>query len=77
MNWATCIDRYDQSHTLVYLYPQYHETQGYGVPFPFAKYERWQGDCGVSRGGAIASLNDHADIRRVFDGFFIETMPIQ
>lgn len=28
-------------------------------------------------GGAIASLNDHADIRRVFDGFFIETMPIQ
>jgi hypothetical protein len=26
---------------------------------------------------AATSLNDHPDIRRVFDGFYIETTPIQ
>lgn len=29
------------------------------------------------KGRAIVSLNDHPDIRRVFDGFHIEAVPIQ
>ncbi len=31
----------------------------------------------VDQRGAIVSLNDHPDIRRVFDGFHLETVPIQ
>ncbi|VWC25410.1 DNA methyltransferase [Burkholderia diffusa] len=29
------------------------------------------------KGRAMVSLNDHSDIRRAFDGFHIETVPIQ
>ncbi|MBO7770505.1 hypothetical protein J6357_29170, partial [Burkholderia pseudomallei] len=32
---------------------------------------------GRSRGRAIVSLNDHPEIRRVFAGFHIESVPIQ
>ncbi|MDW9228067.1 hypothetical protein C7S15_2643 [Burkholderia cepacia] len=77
MDWAACIDRYDRSHTLFYLDPPYYETQGYGVPFPFSEYEKMAERLRRLKGRAIVSLNDHPDIRRVFEGFYIETVPIQ
>ncbi|VWB41596.1 DNA adenine methylase [Burkholderia lata] len=76
-DWAACIDRYDRLHTLFYLDPPYYETEGYGVPFPFAEYEKMALHLRMIKGRAIVSLNDHPDIRRVFDGFHIETVPIQ
>jgi DNA adenine methylase len=45
--------------------------------FPFVEYAKMAGRLRSLKGRAIVSLNDHPDIRRVFDGFFIETMPIQ
>ncbi|NTX19293.1 DNA adenine methylase [Burkholderia cepacia] len=77
LDWAVCIDRYDRPHTLFYLDPPYYETQGYGVPFPFAEYEKMAERLRRLKGRAIVSLNDHPDIRRVFEGFYIETVPIQ
>ncbi|MBN3794581.1 DNA adenine methylase [Burkholderia sp. Ac-20392] len=77
LDWAACIDRYDRPHTLFYLDPPYYETQGYGVPFPFAEYEKMAERLRRLKGRAIVSLNDHPDIRRVFEGFYIETVPIQ
>lgn len=77
LDWAACIDRYDRPHTLFYLDPPYYETEGYGVPFPFAEYEKMAERLRSLKGRAIVSLNDHPDIRRVFDGFHIEIVPIQ
>ncbi|NTZ07307.1 DNA adenine methylase [Burkholderia metallica] len=77
LDWAACIDRYDRPHTLFYLDPPYYETEGYGVAFPFAEYEKMAQRLRSIKGRAIVSLNDHPDIRRVFDGFHIETVPIQ
>ncbi|WP_331458410.1 DNA adenine methylase [Burkholderia latens] len=76
LDWAACIDRYDRPHTLFYLDPPYYETEGYGVAFPFAEYEKMAEWLRTLKGRAIVSLNDHPDIRRVSDGFHIETVPI-
>ncbi|CAM2339812.1 DNA adenine methylase [Burkholderia vietnamiensis] len=77
LDWAACVDRYDRPHTLFYLDPPYYETEGYGVVFPFGEYEKMAQRLRSIKGRAIVSLNDHPDIRRVFDGFHIETVPIQ
>jgi DNA adenine methylase len=47
------------------------------VAFPFGEYEKMAWRLRSLKGRAIVSLNDHPDIRRVFDGFYIETVPIQ
>jgi len=57
--------------------PPYYETEGYGVAFPFGEYEKMAQRLRSLKGRTIVSLNDHPDIRRVFDGFYIETVPIQ
>ncbi|NTX44238.1 DNA adenine methylase [Burkholderia cepacia] len=77
LDWLACIDRYDRPHTLFYLDPPYFETEGYGVPFPFVEYEKMAERLRSLKGRAIVSLNDHPEIRRAFDGFHIETVPIQ
>ncbi len=42
-----------------------------------ARYEKMAQRLRSIKRRAIVSLNDHPDIRRVFDGFHIETVPIQ
>ncbi len=61
---------------LFYLDPPYLDTVGYGVPFPLEQYEKMADRLRMIKGRAIVSLNDHPEIRRVFDGFDIETVPI-
>ncbi|TCS37502.1 DNA adenine methylase [Paucimonas lemoignei] len=77
MDWAKCMERYDRPHTFFYLDPPYWETEGYGVEFELDQYEKMADILRNLKGKAIVSLNDHPDIRRVFDGFYIETAPIQ
>ncbi len=77
MDWAKCLERYDRPHTFFYLDPPYWETEGYGVEFGIEQYEKMAGMLRNLEGKAIVSLNDHPDIRRVFDGFYIETASIQ
>lgn len=74
--WEECIRRYDRPHTLFYLDPPYWQTEGYGVPFPFEEYERMAEVMRSMQGRALVSLNDHPDIRRVFEGFHIESAEI-
>lgn len=77
LDWHDCITRYDRPHTLFYLDPPYWQAEGYGVPFKFEEYERMAKLLGSIKGRAIVSLNDHPDIRRVFEGFHIETLGIR
>jgi DNA adenine methylase len=77
LDWSKCIERYDRPHTFFYLDPPYWETAGYGVDFGLDQYEKMAGMMRSLKGRAIISLNDHPDIRRVFDGFQMDTVPIQ
>lgn len=63
------MDRYDRPHTFFYCDPPYWQTEGYGVPFPLTEYERMAVKMRTCKGKVMVSINDHPDIRRVFDGF--------
>ncbi|WP_307753623.1 DNA adenine methylase [Xanthomonas albilineans] len=64
--WHDCLQRYDRSGTLFYLDPPYWQTEGYGVDFPWAEYERLANMMRNMQGRAILSINDHPDIRALF-----------
>jgi DNA adenine methylase len=66
--WEDCIERYDRPHTFFYMDPPYWQTAGYGVPFEFDNYERMASLMRTMKGKAMISINDHPDIRKVFDG---------
>lgn len=72
LSWGDCVKRYDRPHTLFYLDPPYWETAGYGSDFPFAEYEEIADLMRTMQGKAILSINDHPDIRKLFNGFRIE-----
>jgi len=57
--------------------PPYWETEGYGVPFGLADYERMASMLTRLKGRAIVTLNDHPDIRRIFSAFHIERTDIR
>lgn len=73
--WRDVVQRYDRPHTLHYLDPPYWQTEGYGVDFPFGEYEAIADFMRSCAGKVVLSINDHPDIRRVFDGFNI--IPLQ
>jgi len=75
--WLECMKRYDRPHTFFYLDPPYWQTEGYGVPFGFEQYELMAETMRTCKGKVMVSINDHPDIRRVFDGFFMEGLDIK
>ncbi|NNA22367.1 adenine modification methytransferase [Pseudomonas lundensis] len=52
-------------------------SAGYGVDFPFDNYERMADFMRRCKGKVMVSINDHPDIRRVFEGFHFETVDIR
>lgn len=77
LTWLACAERYDRPHTFFYMDPPYWQTEGYGVDFPFAEYERMAEFMRSCKGRVMVSINDHPDIRRAFDGFHIERTDIR
>lgn len=74
LDWQECIRRYDRPTTLFYLDPPYWQTYGYGVPFGFEQYERMAELAGNIKGKVLISVNDHPDMRRVFQGLEMSTI---
>ncbi|HGM7922701.1 TPA: DNA adenine methylase [Pseudomonas aeruginosa] len=75
--WLECVERYDRPHTFHYMDPPYWQTEGYGVDFPFEEYERMADFMRRCKGKVMVSINDHPDIRRVFEGFHMERLDIR
>lgn len=67
--WHEVVARYDRPTTFFYFDPPYWDTEGYGVDFPFAEYERLAEVMRTMQGKALLSINDHPEIRRVFAEF--------
>lgn len=57
--------------------PPYWETEGYGVPFPWAEYEAMADFMRGIKGRAMLSINDHPQIRECFAGLHVEEVPIK
>ena len=47
------------------------------MPFPWEEYEAMAKLMREIKGKAMLSINDHPDIRRCFEGFHIEALPIK
>ena len=77
LSWADCVKRYDRPHTFFYMDPPYWQTEGYGVPFEFAEYERMAEVMRTCKGKVMVSINDHPDIRQAFKDFHIMELNIK
>ncbi|AMP13386.1 DNA adenine methylase [Collimonas pratensis] len=75
--WLDCMKRYDRSHTFIYADPPYWQTEGYGVDFGIEQYEQMAAFMRTCKGKVMVSINDHPDIRRVFDGFTMQGLDIK
>jgi DNA adenine methylase len=75
--WHKVVERYDRPHTLHYLDPPYWETEGYGVDFSLEEYERMAGLARDVAGSMLISVNDHVEMRRIFDGLHMEALAIR
>lgn len=73
--WADFIARYDRPGTLFYLDPPYYGSEGdYGrALFDRGQFKLMAERLRALRGRFILSLNDHPDVRRIFDGFEFRT----
>lgn len=74
--WLECARRYDRAHTFHYWDPPYWCTQGYTSSFGFEQYEEMANFMRTCQGRVMVSINDHPDIRRVFDGFQLYELDI-
>lgn len=76
-SWQSIVNRYDRPHTLTYCDPPYWQTEGYGVDFDWPQYEALSEFARSSQGTVIISVNDHPDMRRVFAGLEMKSVPIK
>lgn len=74
--WQDVVTKYDRQHTLFYLDPPYWQTEGYGVDFGIEQYERVAELARSVQGSMVISINDHPDIRRIFDGFRMDGLEL-
>lgn len=74
MPWQDFIPRYDRESTLFYLDPPYYLSEGdYGRDmFDRSQFEAMAEQLRRLRGRFILSINDHAEVRRIFAGFAME-----
>jgi DNA adenine methylase len=72
--WSAFIARYDRPGTLFYLDPPYFGSErDYGADlFDRSQFELMAKQLRGISGRFILSLNDHPEVRRIFDGFAID-----
>jgi len=76
MDWQKVVKRYDRAHTLFYLDPPYWGTAGYGTKFGIEQYEEMAHLARSIKGKMVINVNGHKEMRRVFKGLKIKTVPI-
>jgi DNA adenine methylase len=77
--WSDFLTRYDRPGTLFYLDPPYFGCEGdYGRDlFDRSQFDAMAEQLRGIKGRFILSLNDHPEVRRIFDGFAIEAVPVR
>jgi DNA adenine methylase len=78
LDWRACLARYDRAETLFFLDPPYYQTAGYDGPaWTLANFVDLAGTLRKLRGKALLTVNDHPELRRVFDGFAHELLEVR
>lgn len=77
--WAEFIDRYDRPGMLMFLDPPYYGTEKfYGADmFDRGQFELIAQRMRTMRSRFIMSINDHPDVRRIFEGFDFEEVGVR
>ncbi len=65
------LERYDRSHTFFYLDPPYYGIKGYRLNFEPKDFEDLAQELARIRGRFLMSLNDHPEVRKLFNAFKI------
>ena len=77
LSWDACLEKYDRPHSFMYADPPYWQLAGYGVDFGIEQYEK-MAECMLNcQSKIMLSVNDHVDMRRVFQKLQIDTAMIQ
>ncbi len=76
LEWSACVEKYDRSHSLIYMDPPYWGTEGYGVGFGLDQYDRMATLMGSMKGKAVVSVNDIPEMRQAFKGHTIKRVTI-
>jgi DNA adenine methylase len=76
LDWQKCITKYDRPATLFFLDPPYWKTEGYGSPFEIEQYHQMADLMRMMKGKAVLTVNDHPEMRAVFEGFKVRTVDI-
>ena len=75
--WDEVIKRYDRPHTFFYLDPPYWQTTGYASDLGLDDYVTMADLARNIKGKMLLSLNDHPEIRQVFNGLDMTTTNIK
>jgi DNA adenine methylase len=77
--WSDFITRYDRPGTLFYLDPPYYGCEkDYGATlFDRPQFTAMAAQLRTLKGRFILSLNDHPEVRRIFEGFTITPVPVR
>ena len=76
LDWRKVVEKYDRAATLFYFDPPYWGTTGYGHEFTQADYQALADTVRSLKGKAIVSLNDRKEVRALFKGLRIQSVPI-
>ncbi|WP_406586818.1 DNA adenine methylase [Asaia lannensis] len=75
--WSHLLPRYDRAETLFYLDPPYWGCErDYGASFEREEFVKLAAMLGALKGRFVLSLNDHPEVRRIFDGFSFEEVEV-
>lgn len=77
LSWDACLLKYDRPHSFMYADPPYWKLAGYGVDFELDQYQKMAELIKTCKSKVMLSINDHEDMRAVFDGLNIETTKIK
>lgn len=77
LDWSKCMDKYDRPQTLFFCDPPYWQTEGYGVEFDYDQYIALAAKMSLIKGKVILTINDHPDMRSIFERFKIEKVKIK
>ena len=75
--WQECLARYDRPHTLFFMDPPYFQQTGYGVEFGEQEYTQLAHAMRTMQGKAALTINDHPEMRAVFDGLHVTELRSQ
>ncbi|ADX03014.1 DNA adenine methylase [Acinetobacter baumannii] len=77
LSWDACLLKYDRPHSFMYADPPYWKLAGYGVDFELDQYQKMAELMKTCKSKVMLSINDHEDMRAVFDGLNIAMTKIK